>query len=154
MEDNLKKTWRDMVCLSRPYPFKLFKGCLPQNLLSPLLNILTQLYVDLFHCRKTQTLGLVYLRLRKKFLRLIARSHDWAKCRRNNTGLLRDRRNEFTHINFLKIENVHDYFKAWNFLPCLSICRQKIVKEWNTRHSISIWLFIYFSLQWNWYLDY
>ena len=27
--------------LSRPYPFKFFKGCLPQILLSPLLNILS-----------------------------------------------------------------------------------------------------------------
>ena len=27
-----------MVCLSRPYPLKFFKGCLPQNLLNSLLN--------------------------------------------------------------------------------------------------------------------
>ena len=27
-----------MVCLSRPYPFKFFKGCLPQILLGPFLN--------------------------------------------------------------------------------------------------------------------
>ena len=27
-----------MVCLSRPYPFKFFKGCLPQILFGPLLN--------------------------------------------------------------------------------------------------------------------
>ena len=32
-----------LVCLSRPYPFKIFKGCLPQILLGPLLNILTQI---------------------------------------------------------------------------------------------------------------
>ena len=32
-----------MVCLSRPYPFKYFKGCLPQNLLSPLLNTLARM---------------------------------------------------------------------------------------------------------------
>ena len=29
-----------MVCLNRPYLFKLFKGCLPQILLAPLLNTL------------------------------------------------------------------------------------------------------------------
>ena len=29
-----------MVCLSKPYPFKFFKGCLPQILLGPLLNTL------------------------------------------------------------------------------------------------------------------
>ena len=34
-----------MVSLSRPYPFKFFKCCLPQNLLSPLLNTLTHLYM-------------------------------------------------------------------------------------------------------------
>ena len=31
--------------LSRPYPFKFFKGCLPQILLGPFLTILTQLRV-------------------------------------------------------------------------------------------------------------
>ena len=30
-------------CLSRPYPFKLFKGCLPQILLGPFLNTLNQI---------------------------------------------------------------------------------------------------------------
>ena len=30
-------------CLSRPYPFKFFKECLPQNLLHPLLNTLSHL---------------------------------------------------------------------------------------------------------------
>ena len=32
-----------MVSLSRLYPFKFFKGCLPKNLLSPLLNTLSQI---------------------------------------------------------------------------------------------------------------
>ena len=31
------------LCLSRPYPFKFFKGCLPHNLLSPFLNTLPQI---------------------------------------------------------------------------------------------------------------
>ena len=30
-----------MVCLSRPYPFKFFEGCLPQILLGSVLNILS-----------------------------------------------------------------------------------------------------------------
>ena len=30
--------------LGRPYPFKFFKGCLPQILLGPLLNTLSQLF--------------------------------------------------------------------------------------------------------------
>ena len=38
-----KTAFRDMVCLSRPYPFKFFKGCLPQILLRPFLNILFQI---------------------------------------------------------------------------------------------------------------
>ena len=33
-----------MVCLSRPYPFKLFKGFLPQILLDPFLNALSLMY--------------------------------------------------------------------------------------------------------------
>ena len=36
--------------LSRPYPFKFFKGCLPQILLGPLLNILAHLLVDIGTC--------------------------------------------------------------------------------------------------------
>ena len=35
-----------MVCLSRPYPFKSFKGCLPQILLGPLLNTLSHMSLD------------------------------------------------------------------------------------------------------------
>ena len=37
------KNFRDIVCLSRPYHFKFFKGCLPQILLGPFLNTLTEL---------------------------------------------------------------------------------------------------------------
>ena len=33
--------------LSRPYSFKLFKGCLPQNLLSPLLNTLSYIRIKI-----------------------------------------------------------------------------------------------------------
>ena len=33
-----------MVCFGRPYHFKFFKGCLPEILLGPFLNDLTQLY--------------------------------------------------------------------------------------------------------------
>ena len=33
-----------MVCLSRPYHVKSFKGCLPQNVLSQLLNTFSQIY--------------------------------------------------------------------------------------------------------------
>ena len=35
-----------MVCLSRPYPFKFFKGCVPQILIVPFLNILSHLSLD------------------------------------------------------------------------------------------------------------
>ena len=35
-----------MVCLSRPYHFKFFKGCLPQILLSPFLNTLTHIFLN------------------------------------------------------------------------------------------------------------
>ena len=34
---NLKVYW-DMLCLSRPYPVKFFKGCLLQTLLGPILG--------------------------------------------------------------------------------------------------------------------
>ena len=35
------KFWSDTVCLSRPYHFKFFKGCLPQILLGPFLTYIT-----------------------------------------------------------------------------------------------------------------
>ena len=34
-----------MICLGRPYHFKFFKGCLPQILLGPFLNTLTDLFL-------------------------------------------------------------------------------------------------------------
>ena len=34
-----------MVCLSRLYRIKYFKGCRPQILFGPILNILTHIYV-------------------------------------------------------------------------------------------------------------
>ena len=40
-----------MVCLRRPYHFKLFKGCLPQILLGLFLNTLPHLYEDEYIAR-------------------------------------------------------------------------------------------------------
>ena len=39
--------WRDIICLSRQYPFKLFKGCLARILLGPLFNTLSQMFLAL-----------------------------------------------------------------------------------------------------------
>ena len=36
----------NMGNLSRPYPFKIFKGCFPQFLLGPLLNTLSHILLD------------------------------------------------------------------------------------------------------------
>ena len=46
-EDSLEKIWRDIVYLRRPYPFKFFKGCLPQILPGSFLNILSQILLRL-----------------------------------------------------------------------------------------------------------
>ena len=43
VEDSLEKVCSDMVSLSRPYHFKFFRGCLPQIVLGPFLNTLTQM---------------------------------------------------------------------------------------------------------------
>ena len=37
------KSGPSKICLGRPYPFKFFKGCLPQILLGPLLNTLSHI---------------------------------------------------------------------------------------------------------------
>ena len=44
VENSISKTSREMLCLSRPYPFKFLKGCLPQILLGPLLNTLFHMF--------------------------------------------------------------------------------------------------------------
>ena len=44
VKDSLLKTWSDMVCLGRLF----FKGCLPQVLLGPFLNTLSQMWAALF----------------------------------------------------------------------------------------------------------
>ena len=41
VEDSLYKIWSDVVCLGRPYHFKLSKGCLPRILLGLFLNTLS-----------------------------------------------------------------------------------------------------------------
>ena len=48
VEDSLYKIRRGMFCFGqtipgRPYPFKFFKGCLPQIFLGPFLNTLSQI---------------------------------------------------------------------------------------------------------------
>ena len=48
MEDSLLKIWSVWSALCRPYPFKFCKGCLPQILLSPFLNTLSQILVVWF----------------------------------------------------------------------------------------------------------
>ena len=45
------KNFKDIVNLRRLYPFKFFKGCLPQNLHSPLLNTLPYMYSVRYHYR-------------------------------------------------------------------------------------------------------
>ena len=43
VEDSLQKIWSDIVCLGRPYHFKVFKDCLPHVSLGPFFNTLTQI---------------------------------------------------------------------------------------------------------------
>ena len=45
VEDSFSNIWRDMVCLSRLYPLKVFKGYLLQILLGPFLKTFTQIIV-------------------------------------------------------------------------------------------------------------
>ena len=46
-------------CLSRPYPFKFFKGCLPQILLGPFLNTLYGTFFNYLITIKFLSLGAV-----------------------------------------------------------------------------------------------
>ena len=47
VEHSLKKVWSDIVSLSRPYHFKIFKDCHPKILLDPFLDTLTHLVLFL-----------------------------------------------------------------------------------------------------------
>ena len=56
-----------MVCLGGPYHFKFFKGCLPQILLGPFLNALTQVVLGMGlstggakHCTRGKLAGIMY----------------------------------------------------------------------------------------------
>ena len=60
MEENPSKIWGDMVCLSRPYSFKFFKGCLSQILLGPFLNTLSHFILRVSKMR-SHVLSLVFL---------------------------------------------------------------------------------------------
>ena len=57
----VKTAFNDMVCLSRSYPFKFFKGCLTQILLGRFLNNLSQMIPEtsqqensFLHCTLTK----------------------------------------------------------------------------------------------------
>ena len=45
-EDSLQNIWRDMICLSRAYPFKFFESCLPEILVGPFLNTLFHIIIS------------------------------------------------------------------------------------------------------------
>ena len=38
-----------MLCLSRPYAFNFFKGCIPQHLLTLLLNTLSHIQLEMLN---------------------------------------------------------------------------------------------------------
>ena len=48
VEDSLSNIWRNMVCLSRPYSFKFYKGYLLQILLGPFMNTLSHMWNFVF----------------------------------------------------------------------------------------------------------
>ena len=81
-----------MVSLSRPYPFKFFKDCLPQILLAPFLNTLSH------------TMPLKYLNgyglclsnpypLQKRFFYILRPSFDWDFS--NNVKCIEDKSVKF-----------------------------------------------------------
>ena len=64
VEDSLSNIWRDMVCESRPYPFKFLKGCLPQIVLGPFLNTWSRFDygkdIDIQETRKLRLTALIW----------------------------------------------------------------------------------------------
>ena len=60
MEDSLQKMLRDMICLSRPYPFKFFRDCLSQILLGPFLKTLSQVLLP-----NPWTLNVIWMHVRR-----------------------------------------------------------------------------------------
>ena len=71
------------VCLNRPYTFKFFKGCLPQNLLSPLLNALSHLG----HCQTSLKEFFTKIINRQRPLTIFVKKTSWMFDRLPNTPL-------------------------------------------------------------------
>ena len=71
------------ICLGRPYHFKFFKGCLPQILLGPFLNILPYVWhyisfsKDLETCPKIRTYSLCYFMSGQIGKNCSKRSRQW-----------------------------------------------------------------------------
>ena len=60
-----------MVCLSRPYPLKFFKGYFPQILLGPFLNASSQMYLK---NQKSRNHSFVF---KQKYFLIIKAEYDW-----------------------------------------------------------------------------
>ena len=64
-----------MPCLSRPYPLKFFKGCLPQNLFSPMLITLSQI-----RAKKVFSYGHLHLAIYAQTQYIHARTKSSSTC--------------------------------------------------------------------------
>ena len=72
-----------MVGLSRPYPFKLFKDCLPQILRRPLLHTLSQMILE--YCNQITYLNAWKMQYLTHFSRMPQFYTPWKRQKTNVT---------------------------------------------------------------------
>ena len=94
-----------MVCLSRPYHFKFFKGCLPQILLGPFLNTLTQIILS--------SLALFIFRKLDHFISWFGIQRQIQDCCNIQDGALCDNSQWLKAVNY--------YYKVLHLGCCSSI---------------------------------
>ena len=102
-----------MVCLSTPHPFKLFKCCLQQNLLSTLFS-------TLFHIIVKGVSPLLNAKVKLIFPKLKQKHHRWH--RRHVTFSSPD-------LTYLKLVNLRSRNVIYKMQNWLKFCKKKKKKD-------------------------
>ena len=117
--DSLLKNWSDIVCLGRPYHFKFFKDCLPQSLLDPFLDTLSQVSFEQTLSLSIFTTGGVILISNSMNLK---QEETKFNARLIKTVLARKIQTRF----FLRKKKTHSCLMQFNLLCCCNFIQKNI----------------------------
>ena len=116
------------ICLSRPYHFRVFKGCLSQTLLGPFLNTLSQMLMEMLHFKKPPSPA-----LQNSWLRAWRSQLNFKSRKYENISLLLIKLKTY-HIN--QLTTYHIPHTTSN--PGINICGPKKIKRSVIKWDISI----------------